>query len=124
MPHPRQARLRTVPPGGLPVALDGAWWPRTDDLPAELPSLLASVPHGWRGIASASVDGELWQPMPGRVLIGSHVVRLHRARVARDPHTICLLAPGHGRWDLLVVPPGTPPAEAASLMDRTVGGRL
>lgn len=37
-------RLRLAPHSALPRRLDGAWWPRSYDLLAELPQLLAALP--------------------------------------------------------------------------------
>ncbi|EPJ42789.1 hypothetical protein STAFG_0155 [Streptomyces afghaniensis 772] len=36
------------------------------------------------------------------------------------PDTVCLLTPGRGRWDLLVVQPATTEAEAVALMEQAV----
>jgi hypothetical protein len=50
------------------------------------------------------------------MLVSNQVVRLHRALAASAPHTVVLLAPGRGRWDLLVVPPDTTDEAAEPLM--------
>ncbi|KOU49130.1 DUF5994 family protein [Streptomyces sp. WM6378] len=112
----RPVRLRLTPPTAGPYLIDGAWWPRTDDLTAELPSLIHALPHSWPQIAQVAVNPGMWSAFPGRILVANHVIRLHRATGRHTPNTICLLAPGRGRWDLLVVPPLTAKAEAARLM--------
>ncbi|MFF3488469.1 DUF5994 family protein [Streptomyces sp. NPDC002701] len=109
-------RLLMAPLGAGPRRIDGVWWPRTGDLLTELPLLLGALPYSWARVASVTVSGSMWSSMPGRMLVANQVVELHRARVVRDPHTICLLAPGMGRWDLAVVPPQTTEAEAQRLM--------
>lgn len=119
-PHPL-LRLRLAPRGGLPHPIDGAWWPRSYDLPAELPSLLAGLPSAWGHIGSVTVNGATWGATPGRMPFLDRVVRLHRSSAASAPHTVCLLAPGRGRWDLLVVPPDTPPDLAEPLMADAAG---
>ncbi|WP_428949900.1 DUF5994 family protein [Streptomyces sp. cg35] len=111
-------RLRLAPHAGGPRAIDGAWWPRSYDLLAELPVLLAGLPRTWGHIASIVLNGEMWSPMPGRMLVAGQVVGLHRRPAPGAAHTVVLVAPGHGRWDLLVVPPDTTEEEAVQIMTR------
>ncbi|WP_329252310.1 DUF5994 family protein [Streptomyces sp. NBC_01478] len=115
-------RLRLAPHGNLPRAIDGAWWPRSYDLTAELPGLLAGLPRQWGHITSATVSGAMWSTMPGQMLVSNQVVRLRGTPVESVPHTIVLLAPGRGRWDLLVVPPDTTEQAAEPLMAAAAGG--
>ncbi|WP_330305957.1 MULTISPECIES: DUF5994 family protein [unclassified Streptomyces] len=115
-------RLRLAPRGGLPHPIDGAWWPHSYDLLAELPRLLAGLPRAWGHISSVTVNGATWAATPGRMLVFNQVVRLSRSTAASAPHTVCLLAPSRGRWDLLVVPPGTPRSTAEPLMAAAAGG--
>ncbi|MYW65822.1 hypothetical protein GTY65_17425 [Streptomyces sp. SID8379] len=114
-PTPPLLRLRLAPHLGSPRAIDGAWWPRSYDLLAELPSLLAGLPPAWGHISSVVLDGTVWAPTPGRMLVAGQVVRLRR-RLATAAGTVVLVAPGHGRWDLLVVPPDTMEEAAAAIM--------
>jgi hypothetical protein len=116
LPSLGSVRLRLTPQGNGPHAIDGAWWPRADDLTIELPCLIRALPHSWRQIAHATVNAAMWSPLPGRILIANHVIQLHRAASRHTPNTICLVSPGRGRWDLLVVPPHTARAEAVRLM--------
>lgn len=122
LPLPSQPllRLRLAPRVGMARRIDGVWWPRSYDLPAELPILLAGVPHRWGHISSVTVNGAMWSATPGRMLVFNQVVRLRRTTAASAPHTVCLLAPGRGRWDLLVVPPDTPESAAEPLMDEVM----
>ncbi|MBC2907350.1 DUF5994 family protein [Streptomyces cupreus] len=115
-------RLRLAPRGGLPRPIDGAWWPRSYDLLAELPQLLAGLPRAWGHITSVTVNGATWTAAPGRMLVANQVIRLRRARTAATPHTVVLLAPGRGRWDLLVVPPDTTEEAAEPLMAAAAEG--
>ncbi|MFE9120915.1 DUF5994 family protein [Streptomyces sp. NPDC007172] len=98
------ARLRLTPGAGGPQPIDGVWWPRSDDLTAELPFLVRALPHSWPQIAHVTVNSAMWSAFPGRILLANHVIQLHRATARHAPDTICLLAPGRGRWDLRVVP--------------------
>ncbi|MFE2682852.1 DUF5994 family protein [Streptomyces mirabilis] len=113
-------RLRLVAQpaqGHMPRRIDGAWWPRSPDLTSELPRLLAGLPQSWGQVSSVLVDGAVWSPFPARLLVADQVVRLRRTNTQHTPSTVCLLAPGRGRWDLLVVPPTATEAEAMRLMD-------
>ncbi|MFE0473282.1 DUF5994 family protein [Streptomyces sp. NPDC058947] len=116
-------RLRLAPDSPLPRRLDGVWWPRSYDLPAELPHLLAGLPSAWGHIAGVTVNGAAWSAAPGRMLVCDRVVRLRRAAGRHAPDTVVLLAPGHGRWDLLVVPPDTTEEDAEPLMTTALGPR-
>ncbi|MEU9394505.1 DUF5994 family protein [Streptomyces sp. NPDC048324] len=120
-PFPAPLRLRLVPQGALPRPIDGAWWPRSYDLLAELPSLLAGLPRTWGHVTSVTVNGAVWPTTAGRMLVFNQVVQVHRSLAASAPHTVVLLAPGQGRWDLLVVPPDTTAEAAEPLMAAAVG---
>ncbi|MDH6624683.1 hypothetical protein M2271_002487 [Streptomyces sp. LBL] len=118
---PSAVRLRLVSQpaqGHMPRRIDGAWWPHSPDLASELPRLLGGLPHAWGQVTSVLVDEAVWSPFPGRLLVANQVVRLHRTTIQHSPSTVCLLAPGRGRWDLLVVPPAATDAEAGRLMER------
>lgn len=117
-PSPTSARLclsAAPAQGRMPRRIDGAWWPRSDDLTTELPRLLAELPPDWGHISSVLVDEAVWAPFPGRLLVAGQVVRLRRTTGRHAPSTACLLTPGRGRWDLLVVPPEATEAEAGWL---------
>ncbi|WP_432119123.1 DUF5994 family protein [Streptomyces sp. bgisy032] len=103
-------------------SLDGAWWPRSYDLTAELPGLLAALPHRWGHITSVLVNGGMWSLSGDGMLIDDQWVHARGTDSARAGHTVCLLSPGQGRWDLLVVPPAATDAEAERLMDTATGG--
>ncbi|MFF4840332.1 DUF5994 family protein [Streptomyces collinus] len=112
-------RLRLVSQpaqGHMPRRIDGVWWPHSPDLASELPRLLGGLPHAWGQVTSVLADEAAWSPFPGRLLVANQVVRLRRTTTQRSPSTVCLLAPGRGRWDLLVVPPAATDAEAGRLM--------
>lgn len=103
--------------GHMPRHIDGAWWPRSTDLTSELPPLLGGLPPAWGHVSSVLADEAVWASFPGRLFVADQVVRLRRTTSRRAPSTVCLLAPGRGRWDLLVVPPAATEAEAGLLMD-------
>ncbi|MFF3207598.1 DUF5994 family protein [Streptomyces sp. NPDC002962] len=107
LPSQPLLRLSLAPRGTIPRPIDGAWWPRSYDLLSELPRLLGGLPPEWGQITSVTVSGSKWSATPGRTLVCNQVVRLRRTLTTSAPDTVVLLAPGQGRWDLLVVPPDT-----------------
>ncbi|NEB74842.1 hypothetical protein G3I40_06285 [Streptomyces sp. SID14478] len=94
----------------------GAWWPRTDDLAAEL-TALTDVFDASRGLVTriASHRGS-WREEPAALPVNGRTVAATWYASGLDPHTIRLFSYGVGRWDLLVVPPGSGTDTAARLM--------
>ncbi|MEU0599937.1 DUF5994 family protein [Streptomyces sp. NPDC006393] len=118
--HPPAARLRLGAQPGQGDAvrrIDGAWWPRSYDLTAELPGLLAALPLRWGHITSVLVNGAMWSLSGDGVPVEDQQVHLRRTGPSRAEDTVCLLTPGQGRWDLLVVPPAATAEEAERLME-------
>jgi hypothetical protein len=101
------ARLSLVRPGGGPVRIDGAWWPRTRDLAKELPPLLAALDGRWGRITRITLDGAAWMDGPSAIVLGGHTLRINRSYVRGHQDAVCLVCPGVGRCDLIVVPPET-----------------
>jgi hypothetical protein len=123
LPAPREVRLRLAEQtryGRTARRIDGAWWPRSYDLAEELTGLLGVLPRAWGRISSVLVNGDTWPDTPERMVIAGQTVHVGHTDSPTAPHTVCLLAPGRGRWDLLVVPPATAEAEAVRLMERAV----
>ncbi|GAA2318994.1 DUF5994 family protein [Streptomyces caniferus] len=109
-------RLLLAPAGTAPALLDGAWWPRSRDLMAELPSLTAFLDPLWGRITHVTVNPTFWPVIPRKVPVKGHVVGVGWFKEEQDPHKLLLLSYTTGRWDLLVIPPETGPATAARLM--------
>ncbi|MFJ8673563.1 DUF5994 family protein [Streptomyces sp. NPDC093589] len=109
-------RLMLAPVGAAPALLDGAWWPRSRDLTAELPTLTAVLDALWGRITHVTVNPTFWPVIPRKVPVDGHVVRVGWFKTEQDPHKLLLLSYTVGRWDLLVIPPETSPAVAARLM--------
>jgi hypothetical protein len=94
--------------GSAPITgyVDGAWWPHTDDLPTELPDLLAVLSERLGAVARVTYNLAEWAKAPRRMTAGGRTVRLdgyHR----QPPHTIEVLDARGNKIVLLVVPSQT-----------------
>lgn len=119
---------RTTPPPLSPTArvalrsptghglLDGAWWPRSRDLTAELRALAEVLDPLWGRITRVAVNPMLWPVVPRKVTVHDRVLKVGWFTPELDPHKLLLLSYGTSRWDLLVIPPETDAATAARLM--------
>ncbi|MXM62211.1 hypothetical protein GR925_01795 [Streptomyces sp. HUCO-GS316] len=108
--------LRSEGPSAGHAALDGAWWPRSRDLPSELSALADVLDPLWGRITRIAVNPRHWPILPPRIFVNGHVVKVGWFTSELDPHGIVLLSYTAGRWDLLVVPPETSASSAARLM--------
>lgn len=104
------------------TAVDGAWWPRSNDLAAELPALVAALDERGVRIARIAYSLSAWDPTPHRIEAGGRIVRTGGFRVL-DP-TLVSLTPAGGEGqpvDLRVVPPDTDPEVAARELSADAG---
>jgi hypothetical protein len=124
-------RLRLKPKAPLTGYVDGAWWPRGDDLTAELPDLLAVLSVRLGPIGRVMYSLNEWAKAPARLATGGRAVRLDGYRLQPE-NTLEVLGVGGNKIVVLVVPPDTDPGDAhASMMaaaapnnDSTVDGLL
>jgi hypothetical protein len=108
-------RLRLKPRGPVTGFVDGGWWPRSRDLTAELPALLAVLAVRLGPVESVSYNLDAWGPTPRKITLDGRLVRLAGYR-SQHPATIDVLSATH-RITLLVVPPeATPQAAHTTLM--------
>jgi uncharacterized protein DUF5994 len=99
--------LRDDAGSGEDSGFDGAWWPRTRDLAAELPELIAELERRDVRVERFTYPLDSWQPAPRKLVVLGRVVRTGGFR-SMDPQVVCLSwAGGNQRADLLVVPPET-----------------
>ncbi|PPS90966.1 hypothetical protein BZZ08_00564 [Streptomyces sp. MH60] len=70
----------------------------------------------WGRITQVTVNPAQWPVVPRKASVAGHVVQVGSFRHEQDKHELLLLSSHVGRWNLLVVPPRTPPAAAAWLM--------
>jgi uncharacterized protein DUF5994 len=106
-------RLKTKAP--ISGHVDGAWWPRTNELTTELPDLLAVL-----SVRLGSVDQVLynlaeWAAMPKRIVTGGRAVRLDGHRL-QPSNTVQVLGLGRQKILLLVVEPHADPEIAEEAM--------
>jgi hypothetical protein len=88
-------------------AFDGAWFPRSRDLRAELPELVAELDRRGVRIERFTYPLQAWEPVPRKVVVSGRVLRTGGFR-SMDPLVVCLTwDAGTRRADLLVVPPET-----------------
>ncbi|MEV6330221.1 DUF5994 family protein [Streptomyces sp. NPDC051909] len=109
------ARLALTPRTSLAGLLDGAWWPYSRDLAAELPPLVDALRDRWGRITRITANPAPWPVAPYRVPVGEHAVHVGWF-TDQAPDTMILLSYNLARCDLLVIPPETEPASAALLM--------
>jgi hypothetical protein len=95
--------------------VDGAWWPRTDDLRAELPDLLAVLSVRLGAVDRVLYNLAEWAQMPKRLTTGGRAVRLDGYRL-QPANTLQVLGLGREKILLLVVPPHTDPEIAHEAM--------
>ena len=99
-------RLRLKPATPRSGHVDGSWWPRSRDLAAELPTLLAAVTDRLGGTERVSYRLGDWDPAGRSVDVGGRfAVRLSGFR-SQAPDTIDVLGP-QKQITLLVIPPET-----------------
>jgi hypothetical protein len=113
-------RLRLKPRGPVTGFVDGGWWPRSRDLPAELPALLAVLAVRLGPVESVSYNLDTWAPAPRRITLDGRLVRLAGYR-SQHPATIDVLGAAHRLTLLVVAPDATPEAAHGALM--TAGHR-
>jgi hypothetical protein len=110
-PPQHTLRLRIKPKAPTTGFADGAWWPRSRDLSAELPALLAAPVFGPGAAERVSYNLTAWQPTGRRQTIDGHTVRLEGFRT-QHPDTVTVTWQNRQRTTLVVVPPATDPATA------------
>ncbi|MEV7776832.1 DUF5994 family protein [Kitasatospora sp. NPDC088351] len=98
--------------------LDGAWWPRSRDIGAELPGLVAALTEHLGPVASVGLDAEAWDDVPARLVVDGRSVRIDRYPVGDD--TVIITRGDRDHFSLLVVPPQASQEAALAAMTRAV----
>ncbi|MFG2195763.1 DUF5994 family protein [Streptomyces sp. NPDC048639] len=98
--------------------LDGAWWPRSRDIGAELPSLISALTEHLGPVTRVGLDAAAWEELPTRLMVDNRVVHIDSFPIGDDT---VLITRGDGDYfSLLVVPPDTEPDAARAAMARAV----
>ncbi|BBX40931.1 DUF5994 family protein [Mycobacterium simiae] len=108
-------RLRMKPKARMSGHVDGAWWPHSDDLPRELPNLLAVLSVRLGSVERVMYDLAEWANAPRRLATGGRSVRLDGFR-HQPANTLDVRGVGREGIRLLVVPPSTDPDTAHKAM--------
>ncbi|WP_431903142.1 DUF5994 family protein [Amycolatopsis thermoflava] len=116
-PSHHTLRLRLKPTGSVAGYVDGAWWPRSRDLAAELPTLLAVLAVRPGTIERVTYNLTMWTSVPRRIVREGRAVRLEGFR-SQPPHTVTVAGQGRQRLTLLVLPPDAPEAAAHETLMR------
>ncbi|TQK42511.1 hypothetical protein FBY35_3927 [Streptomyces sp. SLBN-118] len=116
---PPPVRLSLAPYETVPGGFDGAWWPYSCDLTAELPPLLEAM-DGVGTITRVTLGIDSWPDVPHQVAAGRHFVTVGWFVSGRDQHEMLLCSYHQGFRTLLVIPPVTTADTAAWLMNTPV----
>ncbi|WP_369252450.1 DUF5994 family protein [Streptomyces sp. R41] len=98
--------------------LDGAWWPRSRDVGAELPGLIAALTEHLGPVTRVGLDSSSWEEMPTRLIIDGRVVHIDSFPVGDD--TVLITRGDQDHFSLLVVPPHATPDAARAAMAKAV----
>ncbi|MFI8454328.1 DUF5994 family protein [Kitasatospora sp. NPDC085464] len=99
-------------------ALDGAWWPRSRDVGAELPGLVRALTEHLGPVVSVGLDADAWDDVPPRLVIDGRPVHIDRYPVGDD--TVIVTRGDRDHFSLLVVPPQAAQEAALAAMARAV----
>jgi len=114
-PAQRRPRLRLKPKAPQTGQVDGAWWPWSGTLSAELPGLLSVLSVRLGGIQRVRYNLGEWATAPAKLFTNGRTVRLDGYE--RQPvNTLEVLGADRSRIVLLVVPPRTNPDQAHETM--------
>jgi Family of unknown function (DUF5994) len=115
-PPAHTPRLRLKPKAPQSGYVDGAWWPRSDNLATELPDLLAVLSVRLGPIDRVIFNRNEWANPSTKFSTGGRRVRLDGYRL-QPAHTVEVLGLNRSKIVLLVVPPNADPDKAhATLM--------
>ncbi|GAA2086367.1 hypothetical protein GCM10009801_48770 [Streptomyces albiaxialis] len=98
--------------------LDGAWWPRSRDIAAELPALITALTRYLGAISRVGLDAAAWDELPTRMTIDGRLVHIDSFPAGDD--TVLITRGDRDLFSLLVVPPHTPPDAARAAMAEAV----
>jgi hypothetical protein len=107
----RGLRLRLKPAQRSGGFVQGAWWPRSDQLFTELPLLLAALSPRMGTVDRVIYDETSWAPASLRMEFRGRSIILEGSS-DKSTNILSVIGEGFGRLVLLVVPPYTNPTLA------------
>jgi hypothetical protein len=110
-PPAHTLRLRLKPKASQSGYVDGAWWPRSDDLATELPDLLVVVSDRLGPVDRVIFNRNEWAIPSADFATGGRRVRLDGYRL-QPANTVEVLGLNRDKIVLLVVPPNAHPDKA------------
>ncbi|MBL3665230.1 hypothetical protein JL475_04260 [Streptomyces sp. M2CJ-2] len=116
--RPGCALLRLETRASREGVLDGAWWPRSRDIGAELPALLSALTGHLGPLTRVGLDAEAWEGLPTRIVVDDRVVHIDSFPVGDD--TVLITRGEKDLFSLLVVPPDAAPEAAHAAMAQAV----
>ncbi|MFJ6657784.1 DUF5994 family protein [Streptomyces sp. NPDC091377] len=116
--RPGSALLRLETTEAREGVLDGAWWPRSRAIGAELPALLRALTRHLGPLTRVGLDTAAWEGLPTRIVVDDRVVHIDSYPVGDD--TILITRGDQDIYSLLVVPPDTAPEAAHAAMAQAV----
>ncbi|MEU7897168.1 DUF5994 family protein [Nonomuraea sp. NPDC049152] len=108
------ARIHLEPTLTRDGNLDGAWWPRSTELCAELPALVSALDALLGPILRVRLDLAAWDDVPAHLMIDGRFLRVSGFPETAD--TIRLIRGDQDGFQLLVIPPDTASSMAAAAM--------
>lgn len=108
-------RLRLKPKGSTAGHVDGAWWPHSDDLPIELPDLLAVLSIRLGRIDRVTYNFTDWASAPQKFPTGEDMVAL-RGYYQQPGNSVQIVGINRTKLVLLVVPTRTDAEHAHDIM--------
>lgn len=98
--------------------LDGAWWPRSRDIGAELPALLSALTAHLGPVTRVGLDTAAWEGLPTRLVVDDRVVHIDSSPVGDD--TVLITRGDQDLFSLMVIPPHATPEAAHAAMAQAV----
>lgn len=116
--RPGCALLRLETTESREGVLDGAWWPRSRDIAAELPELLSALTRHLGPVTRVGLDTAAWAGLPTRIVVDDRVVHIDSFPMGDD--TVLITRGDQDLFSLLVVPPNATPEAAHAAMAQAV----
>jgi Family of unknown function (DUF5994) len=113
-------RLKLKPKAPQSGYVDGAWWPHSADLTAELPDLLSVLSVRLGPIGRVIYNVNEWETPPAKFATGGRTVRLDGYRL-QPVNTVEAVGFNQNKIVLLVVSPQADPDEAHAILMAAAG---